>query len=402
MKKEKTIVFVAAAILFMFIFSFVSSPVMAAYTSVSVSGETTPSSISPGESGNMILTISNGGTDYARSTKLTISSHSHITFDDQSFDLQTIGPGSSKQVSVPITISSDMENSATTVFITVKYSDGGSVTTSTLSSSISLSISQRSLVQIEEVEWSTSLIEPGDVVNATVHLKNVGSGELNDVVMQFGNSSMPFVSAESDLEVYLGDLSPKEEEMAIFSIILNKDATTTAYSVPITISYYDDSGMLRGDKKDIGMKVSGKPDFVVTMEDDTKMLAGKTGELTISIANRGTATANFLTLSFDSNLDITPKDYYVGNLDPDDYETITLSIDTSSIAAGKRELSIEMDYKDPYNQDMEESAIVEFTSRIVPVTLSPGMKYLIYAVIIAVVYYKRSFLMRLLGKKPKK
>jgi len=373
----------------------------AAYTSVAVSGTTTPSSISPDENGNLILTISNDGTDYARSTKLTISSHSYITFDDQSFDLQTIGPGSSKQVSVPITVSSDLADSATTVFITVKYSDGGSITTSTLSTSVSLSISQRSLVQIEEVEWSSALIEPGDVINATVHLKNVGSGELTDVVMEFGNSSMPFVSAESDLEVYLGDLSPNEEEMAAFSIILNKDATTTAYSVPITISYYDASGAMHEDTKNIGMKVSGQPDFVVTMEDDTGMLAGRAGELTISIANRGTATANFLTLSFDSNLDVTPKDYYVGNLDPDDYETITLSVDLSSISAGKRDLSVSMDYKDPYNQDMEETATVEFTARIVPLKLPTTVKYIIYAVIIAVVYYKRSFVMKLLGRKPK-
>jgi len=136
-----------------------------------------------------------------------------------------------------------------------------------------------------------------------------------------------------------------------------------AYRIPVFVKYYDESGTFHNDTKYIGMKVSGIPDFVVTLEDDSRAYAGMEGELTISVANRGTATANFLTLGFDSDLAITPAEYYVGNLDPDDYQTVKLNVDFSGVAPGRHMLEIGMHYKDPYNSELSETASVEFKLR---------------------------------------
>jgi len=130
------------------------------------------------------------------------------------------------------------------------------------------------------------------------------------------------------------------------------------------------------------------------------MYAGRAGELTLSLANRGTATASFLTLRFDSNFDITPAEYYVGNLDPDDYETVTLSVDLSATASGKHSLGVEMAYKDPYNQDMSETATIEFTVHRTPPTRIPlTTKLIIVGILIVIIYWKRKFFIGLFRRK---
>ena len=376
-------------------------PAANAYTALSVTSQLVPSTLAPGESGNMVLTISNGGTDYARNIKLTISSHSDITFEQRTFSLDTLAASSSKQVSVPLTIHPDMTKGATSIFMTITYSEGAASTTSTYSTSVSLSVSQRSLIQIEGILWSDSLIQPGDNINATVLLKNVGSSNVNDMTVQFGDTTMPFVAADGDLEDYVGSIPSKQTSEAMFSILVNKDANTEAYSVPLTLSYYDESGTAHTDTKYVGMKISGVPDFVVTLEDDSSVYSGTNGDMTISISNRGTATASFLTLKFDSDLDVTPKEYYVGNLDPDDYETITLNIDLSAVSSGKKDLVIQMKYKDPYNQELTENATVSFNVRKIPFTFPTGT-LISFAVIAAVAYYKREYVKKVLQKIKKR
>ncbi|MFH1623184.1 MAG: CARDB domain-containing protein, partial [Candidatus Aenigmatarchaeota archaeon] len=363
-KSRTSWMFAAAVVSLVLIYPLLCVPAAdAAYVSMSVSGQTVPSGIGPGENGNLVFTITNAGTEYARNVKLFVKPNGQMTFSQQNYDLQTIAPSTSAQVSVPIKISASATEGATTVFLSLSYAEGSSVGTSTTETSVSVSISKRSLVQIEVVSWSKDPIEPGNVVNASMRLKNVGASDLSYMTVTLDDSSQPFVAASGDTEAYVGSLGRGSVATAEFSIIVNRDAKTVAYRIPVFVKYYDESGTFHNDTKYIGMKVSGMPDFVVTLEDDSRAYAGTEGELTISIANRGTATANFLTLRFDSDLAITPAEYYVGNLDPDDYQTVKLNADFSGVSPGRRTLSISMHYKDPYNSELSETASVEFKLR---------------------------------------
>ena len=391
--KKKTALIFAVFLLSVLSLSAASVQSASTYVSLTVSSQIVPSTIGPGDSGNLILTIANSGTEYARRVELTVKSHSSITFGSRSYDLGIIAPSGSTQISIPITISSSIGDYITSVFFSISYAEGDSASTATIDASTSISISRRSLVQIESVTWGKELIEPGDVVDVDIYVKNGGLGNLKDMTVELGNATLPFVSASGDTETYLGDLSVNELRPAAFSIIINKDAKTTAYRVPVTIKYYDEASVLHTDVKYIGLKISGQPDFVVTLEDDSAMYAGSsTGELVISIANRGTATASFLTLRFNSSLDITPAEYYVGNLDPDDYETVTLSVDLTAAPTGKHSLPIEMVYKDPYNQELSEPVTIDFTvHRFQSGGISPIFQLAIIGIVIIIVYWKRKF-----------
>jgi len=398
MKNKSMMLFVSTFFVLSFVCMFTKPA--SAYVSLSVSSQLVPSTIGPGDSGNLILTISNGGTSYARRVELNIKSHSFVSFGQKKYELQTIAPSSSAQISVPITVSSSIPEGTTSIFFSITYAEGDATGTNTVETSTSISVSRRSLVQVENVSWSEEIIEPGDIIDVDIDIKNVGSGSVKDMTVILGNESQPFVSASGDIEVYVGDLPSRQTSTASFSIIVSKNANTVAYRVPVTIKYYDEAGTSHTDVKYVGLKISGKPEFVVTLEDDSKMFTGSAGELTLSMANRGTASANYLTVTFDSNLEITPKEYYMGNLDPDDYETITLEVKLAKVPAGKRSMNIEMRYKDPYNQEMTESASLEFTVySIPPIQISPTTQVIVVVVLIIVIYWKRTFFIKLFKKK---
>ncbi len=389
---EKKIVILSMMVL-------LSIPVANAYTSLTVSGSVVPTTMGPGDSGNIIFTITNGGTSYARNVELKVKSHGHITFDQKIFDLQTIASGDSMQVSVPMTVLSTIPVDTTTVFVDVTYTEGSTSGSKTITSSTSVSLSRRSIIQVENVTTDKDIIEPGDTVDIDVYIKNSGVGTLKDSSVKFGNSSLPFVSADGDDEVYLGDLTTSEVDVASFSITFNREAETKAYRVPVTVEYYDASGTLHSTTKYIGLKVSGEPEFITALEDDSEMYSGGQGEITISIANRGTATANYLTLTFDSDLKVKPKEYYVGNLDPDDYEVMTLSVDGTQLGVGKKTMEINLRYKDPYNNELNSTASVEFDVYRQTSGLSTTNIAVILVIIGIVAYYKRKRLLKIIKRK---
>ncbi len=371
----------------------------AAYVSITVTGQLVPTVIEPGESGNLVLTVANVGTEYARSVKLTVKPHSFITFGTSKYSLQTIAPSGSIQISVPITVSSLASEGSTSVFLSVEYNEGDSAGSVTTETSISLSITKRSLIEISNVTYDEDLIEQGDVVKMNIELKNVGNGNIKDIFVALKNRTQPFVSARGDMEVYLGNIQPGRTSMASFDIIINKDAETKAYSVPVTLTYYDETGTQHTEERYIGLKISGLPDFVVTLESQSNMYVGRTGELTISIANRGTATASFLLARFDGVYDITPEEYYIGDLEQDDYETITLDMSLVGVSVGKRALNIELAYKDPYNQETTTTETVDFTvHRAPPFSLSITHIVIIVAALVIIIW-KRKFLIGLIRRK---
>jgi hypothetical protein len=100
-----------------------------------------------------------------------------------------------------------------------------------------------------------------------------------------------------------------------------------------------------------------------------------------------------LLAGFDSGYDITPKEYYIGDLKQDAYETITLGISLTDVSVGKHNLGIELAYKDPYNQEFVESKSIDFTVLpSIPFTLTTTQIVLIIAAIALILWKGKSLL----------
>lgn len=386
-------------ILFALILLAIQPALVSAYVSLSVSGTSVPSTVAPGSKINLIMTLTNLGTTNAESVKLNLKSNTYMTPDQYQYDLQTIQAGSSISVTVPLAISESIPEGTNALFFSIDYSESGTSGTKTFENSVTVSVTKRSLIEVSSVFYSESFIQPGDTVTMNMVLQNLGKGTVKDLTVSLNNISSIFVPVGTGTDTYLGSLDPSQTGMATFNVIVNKNVDTLAYSVPITITYYDASNMLHTDLKYVGIQISGKPEFVVSIEKEDNFFLGSTGTLSISISNRGTATAQYLTAKFDSNLYVTPSEYYVGNLNPDDSSTIPLSVDLKGLEAGKHSLNMTLFYKDPYNKDYSESRLLQFDVVSKPIQIFGNTEILIVLAVLVILYWKRKPILGLIKRK---
>jgi len=375
---------------------FVSSA--SAYVSLTFSSTTIPTTIEPGSKANLLLTISNTGTEVATSPQLAIKPSAYITADIGVFNLPTISAAGSTQITIPITISSSAPEGTVALPFTVSYNVGSSAGTVSADNSASITITKRTILQISDVTYDKSIIQRGDTIKITITLQNVGKGQVKDLVISLRNFSLPIVPASSDTEKFVGTLDSSQKASVSFDLVVSNNADVVTYSIPVSLSYYDDTGSLHSDIKYVGLKITGIPDFVVAIEKEENIYSGAQGTITVSIANIGTGPAKFVTAyATADDVDINPKINYVGNLDPDDTNTVVL--DVNPMKTGNHQLVFHLSYKDSYNQGFTKDYPLEFSVGGAPIQIPLPFQILIVVAILAIIYWKRSSLMKLIKRK---
>lgn len=363
--------------------------VFADYTSLIVTFETIPAKLEPGDSGSLIVTITNSGTLHASNVKLRVMPNPYIIFERYEFSLQTIDAGDSKQVAIPIKVSEETPYGTLTVFYTVSYSEGESSGTKTMSGAASLSVRRRPSLEITGVEFDKDEIEPGAEVTLFLHVKNVGKGEARDVSIDLDTEGLPLVPIGTT-SFFIGDLSPGREVMVELRMIVNEDAEIKAYPVPLKFTYYNEDGNVNKEEKMFGIKISGKPEFVVTIDDTENLFTGSVGRVTLSVANRGVATGKYVTVKVESEIPVMPAEVYIGNVEEDDYETVDFDLDLTDVLPGEYELVLYFFYKDPYNKEFNETRI--FRINVGEKSKSKGYLIILVFAVIIVLWKRRKLL----------
>ena len=272
--KNKIKLLVFPSLILFFLFS--NFLVSAQGVSFTFTSETVPASLEPGENGNLILTITNSGSTSADNVRLNFQPNQFIALQQTSYDLQSLSAGKSVQIVVPLTVSNSVTEGITSLSFSINYLDSGF--TKTVQNYVPISINTRSLIEIKNVTYSKEIISRGNTVDMNVTFQDVGEGKIKDLIVSMKNFTLPFVPAETDTESFVGDVDLSTERTVTFKIIINLDAETKAYSIPISFSYFDQLGNPRSDVKFVGLKISGTPEFIVTVDKTESRCPWQTGE----------------------------------------------------------------------------------------------------------------------------
>ncbi len=391
--KQKILLSVTFAVIFSVLL--VSSA--SAYVSLSFTSSTVPSPVEPGSKANLLLTISNAGNEFASSVELKVGSTTYVHPDADIFELATINAGGSIQAVVPLTISSDSPGGSVALPYTVSYSVGNAAGAIDVGNSASIVVKERTIAQITNVSYDKEIIQRGDSVKMTITVQNVGKGSMKDLVVALRNFSTAFAVAGTDTEKYVGNIPAGQTVSVPFDIIISNNADTITYSIPVLLTYYDDSGVAHSDTKYAGLKITGIPNFVVSLQKTENLFAGSKGRLTISIANIGTGTAKLTTAYASSDADISPKSNYIGNLDPDDTNSVVL--DVNSVTEGKHNVGLTLSYKDSYNQEFSKSYSMDFNVSSTPAGISWELQVLAVVVVFGIIYWKRNSIFKIFRRE---
>jgi len=207
---------------------------------------------------------------------------------------------------------------------------------------------QRYDVDFKVTDVSYESASPGSASNITVSLSNVGSAAANDVSVTL-DLETPFTAIGSS-ERYLGKIGSHEEKDINFQALIDSTADIKAYSIPLSIDYFDSAGMKHTIAKSIGIQVDGKPEIKILLENADLFTAGSKGKITLNVVNKGFAEVKFLNLKIlpTESYDITSAgEAYIGNLDSDATDTQEFDIQVKeNVPAGKMPLRLEVTYKE--------------------------------------------------------
>jgi hypothetical protein len=122
------------------------------------------------------------------------------------------------------------------------------------------------------------------------------------------------------------------------------------------------------------------------LDKTTDFYFGRTGVASISISNSGTGTAEFLTVKASSPYGT--KETYAGKLEPDDTATVDLEQDLSG-ATGKYDITVDLTFRDSYNNPFTVTKKVSVTPISAPIELPLGWIVLIVVIVAGVWWYRK-------------
>ncbi|MBS3070602.1 COG1361 S-layer family protein [Candidatus Micrarchaeota archaeon] len=228
---------------------------------------------------------------------------------------------------------------------------------------ISVQSQARSLV-IERIILDPAEIEPGSQGTLTLHVSNIATTPVRDVSIKLDLTSetLPFAPIESATEKNIPFIGGSQEYDVSFRLVSFADAQPKAYKIPVKISFKDYLGNSYTLNDTVGVILNSKP-VLEAFVDDSKIIRENTGgTVLVKIINRGLSDAKFLnTIAKDtaSVRVVEPKEFYVGNLGADDFDTIEYKLFVSKGENGTASFPLELTYRDANNNQYAQEAVVK-------------------------------------------
>ena len=378
----------------------------AAIATINVSWQLSTTALKPSSIATVSLTVSNPGVDL---TNVVINSttgpYVTITSGDR-IVMGGISASQSSDAAITIKVNDNAPSTTSYVSVVIDYYTSTSNYEKTLY--IPLSIIRQPILQIQNVKFSENL-EPGSSSILSFDLKNEGSGDAKDVIVSLPQSSN-IITSDSSGEFFINNLGRSESKTIIFPITISPDSSIGTTTIPVILNYYDETRSNNyNETKQIGAVISGKYNFIVTVDTQEVVTTGTTGSISIKIANAGNQEANYITLKSVSsnNFDLSPTTIYIGNLKSDDYDTEKFSLIVGSAEPGTYPLTFQISYKDPFGKSYNEvySVNAKVSSKaeysIVHQTQNPLTTLIIIIIVIIIFFiaYRKGYLNKLFRRK---
>ena len=214
-------------------------------------------------------------------------------------------------------------------------------------------------------DFKINTVEAGKSEKLIIEIENTNTITLNNVILSLGfetveNSALSTLNGAS--QKVISTLNPNEKKTIEFDILVSPDAESKPYLLPVNFDYEDTLGNSFNETVYGSVKVYSKPLPLVKLDAQDIYTKGK-GKFTLAVSNPGTSTVK------GTQIEILPsEDYtiiggnfqYVGDLNPDDFQTVQMNIYLNN--AEKATLLTKITYLDSYNNKNEE--IVEIPLKI--------------------------------------
>ncbi|MBS3168748.1 COG1361 S-layer family protein [Candidatus Woesearchaeota archaeon] len=308
-----------------------------------------PSPITPGSETKVYFEITNLRSEPTLNSKATLATSFPFESENKEILLPQINPGETK--SVEFTFKTNKDTKPGTYKLTLTYSIPQRSKIVTNSFDVKIIASEKSLNLIN-FNIEPKKVKPGEEAVIKIAFENTEDSTLQDVEVKIDltNTTLPFAPINTGTEKTIKSINPGEASEISFNIVVLPDAKSNVYRIPIEFKYHDESGNEFTKKDFLGVIVGGNPEFQIDLEETSAYQIRNPGKIVLSLSNIGPIDIKFASISIleKDNYDVISKSrVYLGNLEPDDFETAEFDI----FLKDKGPIKIELNYKDSFNND---------------------------------------------------
>lgn len=322
---------------------------LAADKAVSVSSTVTPSTVSPGSSGYVQMTIQNSGTLFIDKVRVYVLSSS-LSMDSTFVELGSLDTLKTTDAVFKFSVPGGLKPDFYNVRFKVEYCYDNDCKESIHYAVVN--VRETNAVELVSVIPDSLKIGRNETVIFTI--KNNG-GDVNNLVLTWSEATNMILPLGSDNRKFVSSIGAGKTQEIKVNVLANPDASIGVYPLSVNMVYDDPTGSGQSINSTVGIKIIGDFDFINILESQDVLAAGQTGSVDIKIINRGDQEAKFLTLSASSgSFYVDPVYIYIGNLKADDYSTEKFWLTTKNIASGTYPINIELSYKDAYGNSYQD------------------------------------------------
>jgi len=237
-------------------------------------------------------------------------------------------------------------------------------------------------------------LKPGNTYNVTLELKNEAGSYLTDVSVRLNLSGndLPFAPvSSSEQRAYI--INAEEIKNITFPLIVLSNAESGIYKIPVSISYQDSIGTKYTLSDIISLKVGDTPKVEAFLEQNN-VYKGTGGKASIKLVNRGLIELKFMKVEIYGSNEFkltSPNQVYIGNLDPDDTESLELEIIPKTSTSFT--MKLKLDYLDANNKPYVEDREVTISPLSKPLQISWWLIVVIVSLgsFLGYKWYKKAF-----------
>ena len=218
-----------------------------------------------------------------------------------------------------------------------------------------------SAVSITDVSSFPEQVSPGEIVDITIEIENIFEDEVTNLNVKLNLENVPFAPYQSSSEKFLDKLRDGDEETFKFKLITLPETKSGIYKIPVTINYTDNNDALQGKTELISVIVNSDSELKVSSRDSNVLIKGRENTLSIKIVNSGLSDVKFVYASVPDISGIkfiSEKEQYIGDIDSDDFDSISYNVYISESASSNVNLPVTLRFRDATNKEFTETQVI--------------------------------------------
>ncbi|MFH1399965.1 MAG: hypothetical protein ABIH41_00450 [Nanoarchaeota archaeon] len=326
-----------------------------------------PNPPEPGDVVAVYVILTNSGSQSAKDVLIEMQDNYPFSVDNSVDAIKTLPslPGAESYVGRwKVRVDKNADEGTSYVKIRFKQGTTNSYTERLLAIDI---VTNDAALIIDDAEQEPSPVHPGGTAQIVLHLKNLADSRLRDIALRLQTTrtvgstttSVPFAPIKGSLERRFDTIDPGADATLIYDIVVDPDAASGVYRIPVTLTYSDLQGNDFSTSTEIALLVNS-PGMISAYTDTVDLYSdNRQGDITMRFVNRGLAQVKLLSVdlpeSDDYQLISNSRSEYIGNIDSDDYETLKITIKANS---DEFDIPVSIHYLDQLNTEYSQETSI--------------------------------------------